>query len=288
MRKIALCHLESITCLPAINRLFVEFGDRIGLVVVSERFGGDHGGIVAQFFKNVRRSGLRMTLWLGFDLISAQVIGATSRLIPVDESTRLLALQALARRYQATVIRTADINSSAIIDQLKAYEADLLLVMNFDQILRAPVISAPRLGVLNIHPSLLPDLRGPCPVFQALAEGRRKSGVTIHVIDDDRIDSGPIVHQVEVDIDSRQSVAETNTRLFLEGVAGLPAALASLPFSDRHHAQSAAAGSYQGFPASVDVARARHAGVRLFSARHVWRLIVSSLGFRTVFNTPRR
>ena len=66
---IVLCHLESLVCLPALNRLFAQFGSKIDLVLGSNRFGSSHGGVMRQFLSGVRRMGWRQTLYLGFDIV---------------------------------------------------------------------------------------------------------------------------------------------------------------------------------------------------------------------------
>jgi hypothetical protein len=78
MQRIAFCHLESLTGLPALNRLFESHGDRIGLVLVSRRFDTAHGGFFAQLVASVRKSGVRMTFWLGF-CCSVSAAGRRSR-----------------------------------------------------------------------------------------------------------------------------------------------------------------------------------------------------------------
>lgn len=281
MKRIAFCHLESLTCLPALNRLFETHGDRIGLVLVSRRFDTNHGGFFAQLTASVRKSGVGMTFWLGFDLISAQVVAG-----PVGKAARLLfclgrrpaleTLPALARRHGAVIIETGDINAPATLDRLRAYAPDALLVMNFDQILKPAAIAVPRLGALNIHPSLLPALRGPCPVFWALVEGRPRSGATLHRIEDARIDAGAILRQAEQPIDRRQSVAEINTRLFLAGAGVLGDALDDLAAG--RPGTPPGPGQYRGFPTRAEAVAARRAGVRLC---HVWfavGLIAATLG----------
>lgn len=281
MKRIAFCHLESLTCLPALNRLFEAHGERIGLVLVSRRFDTAHGGFFAQLTASVRKSGVAMTFWLGFDLISAQVVAG-----PVGRAARLLfclgrrpaleTLPALARRHGAVVVETGDINAPATLDRLRAYAPDALLVMNFDQILKPAAIAVPRLGAVNIHPSLLPALRGPCPVFWALAEGRSSSGATLHRIEDARIDAGALLRQAEQPIDRRQSVAELNTRLFLAGVGALGEALDDLAAG--RPGRTAGPGQYLGFPTVAEATAARRAGVRLC---HLWfaiRLIAATLG----------
>lgn len=281
MQRIAFCHLESLTGLPALNRLFEAHGDRIGLVLVSRRFDTAHGGFFAQLVASVRKSGVGMTFWLGFDLISAQVVAG-----PVGQAARLLfclgrrpaleTLPALARRHGAVIVETGDINAPETLDRLRAYAPDALLVMNFDQILKPAAIAVPRRGALNIHPSLLPALRGPCPVFWALAEGRSQSGATLHRIEDAKIDAGAILRQAERPIDRRQSVAEINTRLFLAGVGALGEALDDLAAGQP--GRPAGSGQYRGFPSAAEAAAARRAGVRLC---HLWfavRLIAATVG----------
>lgn len=68
---------------------------------------------------------------------------------------------------------------------------------------------APPLGVLNVHPSLLPAGRGPEPVFWTLRRGERETGVTVHVMDAG-LDTGPIVAQ------ARQAVPKGVTAPALE------------------------------------------------------------------------
>lgn len=275
VQRIVLCHLESLTCLPALNRIFDSFGDRIGLVLVSRRFDTAHGGFFDQLAASVRKSGVRMTFWLGFDLISAQVVAVVARLLRFMGRPALETLPALARRHGATLVETGDINATVTLDRLLAYGPDALLVMNFDQILQPSAIAVPRLGAINIHPSLLPALRGPCPVFWALAEGRTASGATVHRIDDARIDAGAILRQAERPIDASRSVAEINTDLFLAGAGVLGEALEDL--SSGRAVSGPAAGQYRGFPTCAEVAEARRTGVRLCGLWYAIRLIAAAV-----------
>jgi methionyl-tRNA formyltransferase len=77
---------------------------------------------------------------------------------------------------------------------------DLIVVSTFRQIIPRDIISIPRLGVINIHPSLLPRYRGPTPVRWVLANKDKETGVTIHFIEDERIDAGRIISQLKLDI----------------------------------------------------------------------------------------
>ena len=275
VQRIALCHLESLTCLPALNLVFETCGDRIGLVLVSRRFDTAHGGFFDQLTASVRKSGVRMTFWLGFDLISAQVVAVVSRLLRFAGRPKFETLPALVSRHGAVLVETGDINADVTLDQLRAYTPDVLLAMNFDQILKPPAIAVPRLGAINIHPSLLPALRGPCPVFWALVDGCSASGATVHRIEDARIDAGAILRQVTRPIDRSRSVADINTELFLAGAGALDGALEDL--SAGRAANTPAAGQYRGFPTALEVTEARRAGVRLCGLWYAIRLIAAAV-----------
>lgn len=78
-------------------------------------------------------------------------------------------------------------------------EADLYIVASFGKILPAEVIFRPKFKTLNVHPSLLPKLRGPAPIQGAILN-EDKTGVTIMRMDE-KMDHGPIVVQREIPIE---------------------------------------------------------------------------------------
>lgn len=75
---------------------------------------------------------------------------------------------------------------------LTAYQPDVVVCSGFPWRLPPAALRAPRLGVLNVHPSLLPRHRGPMPVHWAVRQGDRETGVTIHWMDES-FDSGPVM-----------------------------------------------------------------------------------------------
>jgi folate-dependent phosphoribosylglycinamide formyltransferase PurN len=280
--RIVLCHIGSLSCLPALNLVFAELGDQIGLVLSSRVFAPRHGGFLRQTLDSFRRLGVPLTLWFGFDLISVQVVSRIARWtrFVIRRPPALATLDALAARYGARLVETGDVNSAETLAVVRAYAPDFVVVMNFDQILKAPFIALPRRGTINIHPSLLPALRGPCPTIWALAQRRSGSGATIHLIEDEKIDAGPVLAQVEVPLDRNPSAAEVNTRLFLAGAGALRATLerfAADPGMGRR--QVLAEGQYLGFPTATEITTLRRSGVRLFRVRHAVRLIAAVLGW---------
>jgi methionyl-tRNA formyltransferase len=91
------------------------------------------------------------------------------------------------------------VNSEDGVSLLQAYSPDLILVATFKQIIGANILSLPKLGVINFHPSLLPKYRGPCPTNAALLNDDRVAGVTVHFITE-KVDEGNILLQRSVPV----------------------------------------------------------------------------------------
>ena len=95
-------------------------------------------------------------------------------------------------------LQLKDLNTIKIIQTLKP---DLIIVSNFNQIFPAEISLIPKLGVINIHPSLLPKYRGATPTFWVLMNGEKETGVTAHFIENDKIDSGRVISQDRLKIE---------------------------------------------------------------------------------------
>ncbi len=85
------------------------------------------------------------------------------------------------------------------IDALGSEGADLFVVVAFGRIIPREVFGMPRLGTINLHPSLLPRYRGAAPVEWALINGEIETGVTVQMINE-RLDAGDIVVQERLPI----------------------------------------------------------------------------------------
>lgn len=89
---------------------------------------------------------------------------------------------------------------------------DLIVVACFPWRISRAIRTIPRCGCLNVHPSLLPEGRGPEPVFWAIRRGLRRTGVTIHRMDDG-LDTGPILAQRVAGIDAVATITSLETDL---------------------------------------------------------------------------
>ncbi len=91
-------------------------------------------------------------------------------------------------------------------------EPDVLVVADYGQILPARLLAAPRLGAVNVHASLLPELRGAAPAIWAVARGHRRTGVTTMLMDAG-LDTGPILLQRETEVGATETAGELLARL---------------------------------------------------------------------------
>jgi methionyl-tRNA formyltransferase len=100
----------------------------------------------------------------------------------------------LAVQNKIPLIKVHKVNDSEVIDVLKKYHPDLIIMAHFGEILKKEVINLPSLGIVNFHLSLLPQYRGTDPVAAAIINMDLETGVTVHFIDDG-IDTGDIILQ---------------------------------------------------------------------------------------------
>lgn len=89
---------------------------------------------------------------------------------------------------------------------------DLFALASYGRILPKELIALPRLGALNVHPSLLPKYRGATPIQSAIASGERETGVTIMLMDTG-MDTGDVVLQERVAIEAGETYGELHDRL---------------------------------------------------------------------------
>ena len=69
------------------------------------------------------------------------------------------------------------------IEEIRALQPDVIVVMAYGQILPRAVLEIPRIACLNLHASLLPRWRGAAPIQAAIAAGDRETGITVMYMD---------------------------------------------------------------------------------------------------------
>lgn len=157
-------------------------------------------------------------------------------------------LPEICRVRRVETVPCPDPNSAEFVARVRQMGVDVIVVAAFSRILKSPLLGAPRLGVVNVHPSLLPKFRGPNPIYWALAQGQTRTGVTLHFMDEG-IDSGDVIAQQEVKI----APGETEDSLFRKccSIAAqmLKEALPSVAAGSAERArQDESAATYQSHP----------------------------------------
>ncbi len=113
------------------------------------------------------------------------------------------------------------------IEDLRALNPDIMITCAFGQILSQEILDIPRLGVINIHASLLPKYRGASPIHYALLNGEKTTGVTI-MKTDIGIDTGDMILQKSLEIGQNESCGELFDRLSVLGAEAILQALEEL------------------------------------------------------------
>ena len=117
------------------------------------------------------------------------------------------------------VVQPASLKEVGAVEQLRGFKPDFIVVAAFGQILPQPVLALPRLGCLNIHPSLLPRFRGASPVASAILAGDEFTGVSIMLMDEG-LDSGPLLARAQIPISVQDTSGSLTAKLSWLG-AGL-------------------------------------------------------------------
>lgn len=100
----------------------------------------------------------------------------------------------------------------AVIDA----KPDLIVTAAYGQILPKAVLEAAPFGAINVHASLLPELRGGAPIHYSIMQGKKKTGVTIMYMVE-KLDAGDILTQVEVEIEEKDHVGTLHDKLASAG-----------------------------------------------------------------------
>ncbi|MGM0873618.1 MAG: methionyl-tRNA formyltransferase [Bacillota bacterium] len=103
------------------------------------------------------------------------------------------------------------------VEEVLSLEPDLIVTAAFGQILPIELLEAPKYGCINVHASLLPELRGGAPIHYSILQGKDKTGVTIMYMAE-KLDAGDILTQVEVEIEERDTVGTLHDKLGEAGV----------------------------------------------------------------------
>ena len=169
---------------------------------------------------------LEALLGEGFDVVAA----VTQPDRPRGRSRSALVpppVKAAAQSEDVPVLQPERSTEPGFVEQLRALAPDVGVVVAYGHILRPSPLAIPKHGMINVHPSLLPELRGAAPIEWAIINGLEKTGVTIMRMDAG-MDTGPILHQIPHHIRDDVTAGELAEHLAEIGAQALVEALAML------------------------------------------------------------
>jgi len=121
-------------------------------------------------------------------------------------------IKTLAEQLGLPVIQPRRLREPETMEQLCAWNPDVIVVAAFGQILRPDVLGLPPHGCLNVHASLLPRWRGAAPIQAAILHGDTEAGVTIMQMDPG-IDTGPTLSRRAIPLDIDDTAGTLNPKL---------------------------------------------------------------------------
>jgi len=110
------------------------------------------------------------------------------------------------------IMQPAKIKDPQAIEQIRAFQPDVIVVMAYGQILPRAVLEIPGIACLNLHASLLPRWRGAAPIQAAIAAGDHETGITVMYMDEG-LDTGDILLWRKIEILPTDTGASLHDRL---------------------------------------------------------------------------
>ncbi len=169
----------------------------------------------------------------------------------------------LAQLAETVEHGVSDINGS---DAAKLYDfrPDLIISIRFGQIFKAPAISIPRLGIINLHSGLLPAYKGVMASFWSLLNGETQLGTTLHWVTDSKIDSGQVISHHIQPVQADLTYSEQVLALYEPGVEQILDAFTCIEALSAQPKKDLPKGRYYSFPEAEHLDAFDTAGWKLF------------------------
>jgi methionyl-tRNA formyltransferase len=124
------------------------------------------------------------------------------------------------KSYKLYEIKARSANSAEFKKEILSLNTDIIIVGTWGEKIKKPIINLPKIATINVHPSLLPKYRGPNPYLEAIRHLEKESGVTFHLMDEN-FDTGAILLQKKVTIESKDTGKELRHKIILQAREGV-------------------------------------------------------------------
>lgn len=121
-----------------------------------------------------------------------------------------------AIKEKVKILQPINLTTPDIVKELKQFEADYFVVAAYNKIIPEEILNIPKFKTIGIHPSILPEYRGPSPIQTAIIDGKKETGTTLFITDKE-IDHGLILISKKCKIDEKDNYETLTEKLALIG-----------------------------------------------------------------------
>lgn len=136
-------------------------------------------------------------------------------------------VKAAALKYGLPVLQPEKLSKSVELDEIIRLKPDLVVTAAYGQLLPNVLLEAPKYGCINVHASLLPELRGGAPIHYSILQGKEETGITIMYMAE-KLDAGDIISQAAVVIEEEDNTGTLHDKLSTVGADLLSRTIPSL------------------------------------------------------------
>jgi len=266
--RIVILTYESLFSNMMTESLLQEFPEQVVGIVRSECL--IHGkSLVTGLLYLLKKTGLRFVGRKALELFQSRATAIVFRL--VGREPKVQSLGGIQTYYRVPVIGSADVNSQATLQQIKAWRPDLIISIYLNQLIKPELINLPPGGTLNVHPALLPRNRGIFPNFWIITDGEPETGVTIHWVDE-KFDTGRILLQEKITVEPSDTVISLSYKSSILGAEMLVKAVKLVDSGNPPRLpQDNSQASYHSWPKPDDERRFRQHGGQYGTIFELWR-----------------
>lgn len=134
-------------------------------------------------------------------------------------------VKAAAEKQNIPVFQPEKISEN--YEEIFKYNADIIITAAYGQLLPKDLLDHPPFKCINVHASLLPELRGGAPIHYAILEGKKETGITIMYMEE-KLDAGDIISQQKIKIEKSDHVGTLHDKLAKLGADLLKATLPAI------------------------------------------------------------
>lgn len=204
--KIIICLNEDVHSATALNLLFEEFRLHQIKIVMSKKVGKIQNlSFQLEKMRKFEQEDLRKL----FSEIDSQKLAI--------KQGKFKSFKQIAKILNAEILTYENINSPKAIADFTEFSPDLIISIRFGQIFKSEIIKTSKCGIINLHSGILPNYRGIMSSFWAILNSETKIGMTLHYIENDRIDAGKIIAFSHLELDKNHSLVFNINKLYEGG-----------------------------------------------------------------------